>query len=168
MADRELGGGVADSRSESLFFLGVGPLAAVVLGILLIPFREITTASNLTFLFLALVIIVAEVSGRRAAVATAISSSMSVNFFLTEPYLRLTIHSRDDVIAVLGLAICGLIAASFGSRGGEWRELAAARAHGAPPRNGASACARRTGRGPAFQTSRRFTKRIPDLCGGGP
>ncbi len=112
-----------DEDSDSLFFLGAGPLAAVVLGVLLIPFRETTTASNLTFLFLALIIGVAELAGRWAAVATAVTSSFSLNFFLTQPYLRLAIHDRDDIIAVFGLALCGLIAAAFGSRGRKARDL---------------------------------------------
>jgi hypothetical protein len=116
-----------EADSEGPFFLGAGPLAAVLLGMALIPLREVTTASNLTFAFLALIIIVAEVGGRWAAVATAISSALSLNFFLTQPYLRLTIHSRDDIIAFAGLAVCGLIAASFGSRGKWMRSFATAR-----------------------------------------
>jgi hypothetical protein len=39
---------------------------------------------------------------------------MSLNFFLTRPYLTLTIHSRDDILAFIGLAGCGLIVAAFG------------------------------------------------------
>lgn len=105
-----------EADSESLFYMGAGPVVAVLLGMALIPLRGVTTASNLTFAFLALVIVVAELGGRWAAVATAVSSALSLNFFLTQPYLRLTIHSRDDIVAFCGLAVCGLIAASFGSR----------------------------------------------------
>jgi two-component system sensor histidine kinase KdpD len=94
---------------------------------LLIPLRELTTASNLTFVFLALIIVVAELGGRWPAVATAISSALSLNFFLTRPYLTLTIHSRDDIIAFVGLAVCGLIAASFGTQGRRMGALASAR-----------------------------------------
>jgi K+-sensing histidine kinase KdpD len=93
----------------------------------LIPLRELTTASNLTFLFLALIILVAELGGRWPAFVTAVSSALSVNFFLTQPYLTLVIDSRDDVLGVAGLTICGLIAASFGARGRRMRAFAAAR-----------------------------------------
>jgi hypothetical protein len=55
--------------SESLFYVGIGPVSAVFLGMALIPLRDVTTASNLTFAFLALIIVVAEVGGRWAAVA---------------------------------------------------------------------------------------------------
>jgi len=58
---------------------------------------------------------------------TAVSSALSLNFFLTQPYLRLTIHSKDDIVAFCGLAVCGLIAASFGSRGKRVRALSEAR-----------------------------------------
>jgi K+-sensing histidine kinase KdpD len=101
--------------ADRWFYLGVGPLAAIALGIALIPLREITTASNLTFFFLVLIIAVAELGGRWAAVATALTSALSLNFFLTKPYLRLTIENKNDIIAFIGLAICGLIAAALGS-----------------------------------------------------
>lgn len=118
-------------RSEGLISGAAGTGAAILLGIVLVPFRELTPSSNLAFVFLALVIAVAEYGGRVAALATAVASSLSLNFFLTEPYLRLTIHGQDDVIAFLGLAACGLLAAALG---GERAETAAAlereRAHG--------------------------------------
>ena len=63
-------------------------------------------------------IVVAEFGGRRAAIATALSSALSLDFFLTEPYLHLTIEGKHDIIAFVGLAVCGLIAAGLGSRRG--------------------------------------------------
>jgi hypothetical protein len=68
---------------------------------------------------MALTIAVAEFGGRSAAVATALSSALSLDFFLTEPYLRLTIAGKHDIIAFVGLAACGLIAAAFGARRGQ-------------------------------------------------
>src|SRR5262249_1678376 len=47
-----------------------------------------------------------------------------LNFFLTEPYLRLTISKPDDVVAFFALAVCGLIAAAFGRRRERWSDLA--------------------------------------------
>lgn len=105
----------ADEASEGLFYLAAGPVAAMALAIALVPLRELTNASNLTFVFLALTIAIAELGGRRAAVATALSSALSLDFFLTRPYLRLTIADKHDVIAFAGLAVCGLIAASLGA-----------------------------------------------------
>jgi hypothetical protein len=102
-----------DDRSG--FWIPAGMLGAVGLGILLIPLRTVTSASNLAFVFIAFTIVVAEFGGRTAAVATAIVSAMSLNFFLTEPYLTLAINKPDDMIAFLALIACGLIAAAFGT-----------------------------------------------------
>ena len=107
--------------SDSLFYLGAGPIAAILLGVLLIPARGFTTASNFTFLFLALTIVVAELGGRGAALATAVVSALSLDFFLTQPYMHLEIDDKHDLIATLGMAGCGLLVASFASSRGRER-----------------------------------------------
>src|SRR5262249_3280875 len=65
----------------------------------------------------------AEVGGRMAGLVTAVVSALSLNFFLTEPYLTLTINRADDIIAFFALAVCGLIAAAFGRRRARPSEL---------------------------------------------
>jgi K+-sensing histidine kinase KdpD len=121
---------VVDDDNDQLIYLALGPLAALALGIVLMPLRDFTSASNLTFLFLVLTIVVAEYGGRWAAVATALVSALSLDFFLTQPYLRLEIQDKHDVLAFLGLALCGLVAAALGSRRGERiADLRAARRH---------------------------------------
>jgi hypothetical protein len=109
----------SDRTTESLFYRGAGPLAAILLGVFLIPLRGVTTASNLAFAFMALTIVVAELGGRGAAIGTAVVSALSLNFFLTQPYLTLAIDDKHDIIAFAGLAVCGLIAASLGAQRGE-------------------------------------------------
>src|SRR5262245_21788156 len=106
---------MARPDSESLW-IAVGAIGAMVLGMALIPLRTVTSASNLAFAFLALTIVVAEVGGRAAGLATAVVSALSLNFFLTEPYLTLTIDRPDDIVAFGALACSGLIAATFGRR----------------------------------------------------
>ena len=105
-------------NAESLFYRGAGPVAAILLGIFLMPLRGVTTASNLSFAFIALTLVVSKVGGRWAAVATALVSALSLNFFLTQPYLHLAIHDKNDLIAFVGLAACGLIAATLGPHRG--------------------------------------------------
>lgn len=105
-----------NDRDDRIFYLGAGPLAAMLLGVALIPLRGFTSASNLTFAFLALIIVVAEFGGRSAAVATALCSALSLDFFLTEPYLSLRMNEKHDLIAFVGLTCCGLIAAALGSQ----------------------------------------------------
>ena len=74
------------------------------------------TASTLAFVFIALTIVVAEMGGRGPGLATAVVSALSLNFFLTEPYLSLEIDKPGDIAAFVALAACGLIAAAFGKR----------------------------------------------------
>ena len=114
---------------QDLIYLGAGPLAAVVLGMALVPLRGFTTASNFTFVFLALTIVVGELGGRTAAVATAVSSALSLDFFLTQPYMRLTIAEKHDAIAFFGLAGCGLLTASLATERGRWTAPRAPRRH---------------------------------------
>jgi hypothetical protein len=109
------GEALSDEASERLFYLGAGPLAAILLGMLLASVRETTVASNFTFLFLALTIAVAEFGGRWPAVGTALASALSLDFFLTQPYGRLSIESKNDFIAFVGLGVCGLLAAALAS-----------------------------------------------------
>lgn len=103
-------------NSNQLFYLAAGPIAALILGIALMPLRDVVIASNFTFPFIILTIVVAEFGGRPAALATALVSALSLDFFLTQPYLRLTIQGKHDVTAFLGLAACGLVAAALGTR----------------------------------------------------
>ena len=97
-------------------WLPLGALGAVALGVVLIPLRSVAAASNLAFVFLAFTILVAELGGRIPALVTALMSAISLDFFLTQPYLSLSMDKADDVIAFGALAGCGLIAAAFGTR----------------------------------------------------
>ena len=103
-------------KDNRLIHVATGPLGAILLGFALIPLRESVIASNLAFPFIILTIIVAEFGGRPAAVATALVSALSLDFFLTKPYLRLTIEGKHDITAFLGLAACGLVAAALAAR----------------------------------------------------
>ena len=107
-----------EAPPDDLIYLAAGPAAALFIGMALVPLRGITTASNFTFVFMALTIVVAEFGGQRAAIATALASALSLDFFLTEPYLRLTIEGKHDIIAFVGLAACGLLVAGLRSRRG--------------------------------------------------
>lgn len=101
---------------EARIWMVMGALGSLTLGALLVPLRTQVAASNLAFVFIAFTIVVAELGGRGAALLTALVAAMSLNFFLTEPYLTLAISKTDDVIAFVALAACGLIAAAFGRR----------------------------------------------------
>ena len=101
-------------RGAVWFVIGVG--GAVALGVVLTALRTVVSASNLAFVFIALTIVVAEMGGRGPGLAAAVVSALSLNFFLTEPYMSLEIHKPGDVGAFLALTACGLVAAAFGKR----------------------------------------------------
>ena len=103
------------ATDDSLVYIGAGPLLAILLGVALIPFRDEATASNLSFAFVVLTICVAAFGGRGAAVATALVSALSMDFFLTRPYMSLRIQEHHDLVAFAALTVCGLVAASLGS-----------------------------------------------------
>jgi len=105
--------------TRDLLISAIGPILAILLGMVLVPFRTYTSASNFTFLFLILTILIAEYGGRRAAFATALCSALSLDFFLTQPYMQLMIKSSHDIAAFGGLALCGFLVATFGAQRGE-------------------------------------------------
>ena len=107
-------------KDDVLVWIVTGGLGAMALGVVVIPLRALTSASNLAFVFLVFTIVVAELGGRSAGLVTAVVSAISLNFFLTEPYLTLTITKPDDVVAFVALAACGLI----GKRRERWSERA--------------------------------------------
>ena len=82
------------ARDDSEMLAALGGLGAIVLGIMLVPFRTLTAASNLAFIFLIFTIIIAELGGRAAGLVAAVVSALSLNFFLTEPYLTLASATR--------------------------------------------------------------------------
>src|SRR5882724_2087650 len=122
--ERGPGGADMDRWERTQVWAPLAALGAMAIGIALIPLREATSASNLAFVFMAFTIVMAELGGALPALVAALVSAMSLNFFLTEPYLTLAISKTDDLIAFLALAGCGLIAAAFGRRRERLSEVA--------------------------------------------
>ncbi len=100
-------------REQEGKYVLAGITGAIVLGAALIPLRELTPAANLTFPFLLLTIAIAEVSGTTPVVGTALASALSLDFFLTQPYLTLAMADKHDALAFTGLVVCGLTVAGF-------------------------------------------------------
>lgn len=107
---------VADKAASRVFQRAFGPMAAVALGLLFIPLRGIVPVSAFPLAFATLTVVASELGGRGAAVATALFSALSLDFFLTKPYLTLAIDDKHDVVAFVGLTLCGLVAAAFAAR----------------------------------------------------
>jgi hypothetical protein len=85
---------------------GIGPIA--VAGAL-VPLRSELDNANLALALVVVVVVAAAVGGRGAGALAAIVSAMSYDFFLTRPYLSLTIDSADDVETTIFLLVVGLL-----------------------------------------------------------
>jgi len=85
---------------------GIGPIA--VAGAL-VPLRSELDNANLALALVVVVVVAAAVGGRGAGALAAVVSAMSYDFFLTRPYLSLTIDSADDVETTVFLLVVGLL-----------------------------------------------------------
>jgi hypothetical protein len=85
---------------------GIGPIA--VAGAL-VPLRSELDNANLALALVVVVVVAAAVGGRGAGALAAVVSAMSYDFFLTRPYLSLTIDSADDVETTIFLLVVGLL-----------------------------------------------------------
>lgn len=95
----------AQRRAASLMLAGVTPIA--VAGAL-VSVRGTLQNANVALILVVVIVFVAAVGGRLPGAMAAVSAAMSFGFFHTQPYLRLTIDSADDVETTLLLLIVGL------------------------------------------------------------
>jgi hypothetical protein len=96
--------------------IGLAALAPIALGALLVPLRGDLEQANLALLFV-LVVVLAGVAGGRAAGATAaVASTLSFDFFLTQPYLSLRIESAADFETAVILLVVGLLVGQIAVR----------------------------------------------------
>jgi K+-sensing histidine kinase KdpD len=98
----------AETQSPPVGWLlaGLGPIAVAAV---LVPVREDLDNTNLALILVVVVVVAASVGGRGPAVLAALISTASYDFFLTRPYLTLTIDDADDVETAIILLVIGLI-----------------------------------------------------------
>jgi hypothetical protein len=88
----------------------LGGLAAILLAAALVPLREELSGSALALLLVLPVLLGAVTGGRLGGAVTAVVATLSFDFFLTQPYLSLTMDSSDDVeTAVLFLLVALIV-----------------------------------------------------------
>src|SRR5262245_57684166 len=87
----------------------IGVLAPIAVGALLVPLRQEPVSTNLALILVVVVVLAGAVGGRGAGVLAAITATLAFDFFLTQPYLSLHIHSADDVETAVLLLIVGLL-----------------------------------------------------------
>src|SRR5688572_11237269 len=89
--------------------LVVGSPATVGVGALLAVVRDVVNQTNAALVLMVVLVAVAALGGRAAGVVTALGAVVSFDFFMTQPYLSLTIDSRDDVETTVLLLIAGVL-----------------------------------------------------------
>ena len=93
-------------RHKSALIAAAAVAPALVSGILA-AFRESLTATTAVLILVLLVIAAASTGVRIAGIVAAVSGGLSFDFFLTEPYGRLTINDPNDVEAAVLLVVIG-------------------------------------------------------------
>ncbi|WP_148616113.1 DUF4118 domain-containing protein [Nocardioides rubriscoriae] len=102
-----------------------GPL---LLCALLYPARDSVSDTNAVLLLVLLVVGVAAAGRRAAGLVAALSSAVWFDFFLTQPYLTLTIRDRDDVETAVLLTLVGVAVTEIALWGIRQRARASGRA----------------------------------------
>ncbi len=113
-------------RETQLFALSMGGLAPIVVAGALVSVRGEILASTVALLLMVVVVAVAAVGGRGAGAVAAVTAALSFDFFHTQPYLSLSIVSRDDVETAALLLVAGLIVGTMAGRSGRAKRSAAA------------------------------------------
>jgi hypothetical protein len=95
-------------RSAEAFGIVLGGLGPILVGAALVPLRDELINANLALILVVIVVGAAAVGGWRAGAVAAVTSTLSYDFFFTQPYRSLTIDSADDVETTILLLIVGL------------------------------------------------------------
>jgi len=117
---RVKGRGVADgieTEGRRSFGIVLGGLGAVAISGALVPLRNHIDNANLALILVLFVVCAAIVGGRTAGAVTAITATLSFDFFLTKPFVSMRIDSADDIETALILLAVGLLVGEVGARG---------------------------------------------------
>ncbi len=104
-----------NSGEEARLAAPLGALALLVFSMFLVPLRDFLGTANIAIVFLVGVQVLAVVGGRRGAVTGAVVAALSFDFFFTEPYLRLVISDRQDIITAVLLLVTGIATSELGN-----------------------------------------------------
>jgi hypothetical protein len=89
--------------------LTISGLAPVAVAAALVGARGHIQNANVALILVVVVVAAAAIGGRVAGAAAAVVAALSFDFFHTQPYLRLTIDTADDVETTVLLLIVGLL-----------------------------------------------------------
>jgi K+-sensing histidine kinase KdpD len=99
---------MTDDVSRSVSHGSAGAVAAIAVGGLLVPVRDVIGNTNAALVLVVVVVAAAALGGRLAGAMTAASACLSFNFFHTQPYYTLRVDSDNDIWTIGLLFIIGL------------------------------------------------------------
>jgi K+-sensing histidine kinase KdpD len=95
--------------------IGAGFAAlAIIVAAAMVPLRDRVGSANMALVLVLVVIGAAATGGRVAGAITAITASLSFNFFYTKPYMDLRVHAMRDVLTVVLILAVGLAVGELG------------------------------------------------------
>ena len=97
-----------DDVSGSLSYGLGGTAAAIAVGGLLVPIRDVIGNTNAALVLVVVIVGAAALGGRLAGAMTAAAACLSFNFFHTRPLYTLRVHSDNDIWTIALLFIIGL------------------------------------------------------------
>jgi len=104
------------SRAKDQANPGVDGFAgASHISMFLVPLRDFLGAANVAIILLLGVHVVAIIGGRWGGILGATVAALSFDFFFTEPYLRLVITDRHDIITAMLLLVAGIATSELGA-----------------------------------------------------
>lgn len=96
--------------------IALAGLAPILVAALLVPVRGVVGVADLALVLMAVVVLGALAGGRAAGAVAALTATLSLDFFLTRPYLTLRMTSRDDIETAAILLVAGMAVGQFAAR----------------------------------------------------
>lgn len=93
--------------------IALAGLAPILVAALLVPVRGAVGVADLALVLMAVVVLGALAGGRAAGAVAALTATLSLDFFLTQPYLTLRMASRDDIETAVILLVAGMAVGQF-------------------------------------------------------
>jgi two-component system sensor histidine kinase KdpD len=112
MSERWLLAPAGGSRLRAVAVSVLMPVAALGVGLIVQPERELGAVS----LFLLAVVAAAVVGGIWAGVGSSVVGFLALNYFFTEPLHTFRVNDRDDVVAIVTFLIVALVVGSVVAR----------------------------------------------------
>ncbi|MCI0635241.1 MAG: DUF4118 domain-containing protein [Actinobacteria bacterium] len=111
------------SRLRAAAVSALAPAAALGIGLIVQPERELGAVS----LFLLAVVAAAVIGGIWAGVGSSVLGFLALNYFFTEPLHTFRVGNRDDVVAIVAFLVVALVVGSVVARAVDERARATRR-----------------------------------------